>query len=66
MRNVHNLNTDQQLSLYGLYKQGTLGDCNIPEPSFYEQEAKYKFKAWNKMKGLTKTQAQEIYIQAAY
>ena len=65
MRAVKNLTTDQQLAIYGLYKQATIGDCNINEPAFYDQEGKYKYKAWMKMKGLSKTEAQEIYIQAA-
>lgn len=55
MRAVKNLTTDQQLAIYGLYKQATIGDCNINEPAFYDQEGKYKYKAWMKMKGLSKT-----------
>ena len=29
---VKTLNQDQQLLLYGLYKQGTVGDVNTPQP----------------------------------
>ena len=65
MKTVKGLSTEQQLGLYGIYKQATVGDCNIKEPSFYDQEGKYKFKAWSKMKGLGSTEAKQIYIQVA-
>jgi diazepam-binding inhibitor (GABA receptor modulating acyl-CoA-binding protein) len=48
--------------LYGLYKQATVGDNNDAEPSFYQLEAKAKWKAWNTRKGLSKQEAENQYV----
>ncbi|KAL8270056.1 hypothetical protein Esti_006006 [Eimeria stiedai] len=52
-------NTAQKLRFYGLYKQATEGDNSAAEPSFYQLEAKQKWKAWNELKGMSKEAAQE-------
>jgi diazepam-binding inhibitor (GABA receptor modulating acyl-CoA-binding protein) len=57
--------TDEKLQLYGLYKQVTVGDCNISEPWAVQIEAKQKYNAWNKNKGMFKTSAIEKYILLA-
>ena len=40
------------LKLYGLYKQGSLGDNDQPRPGFSDIVARAKWDAWNGLKGL--------------
>lgn len=54
-----------KLELYGLYKQSTIGDCNLVSPAFYEFQAKAKFDAWSRLKGLGQLEAQKMYIDKA-
>ncbi|CDJ43668.1 acyl-CoA-binding protein, putative [Eimeria tenella] len=56
--------TAQKLRFYGLYKQATVGDNETPEPSFYQIEAKQKWKAWAELKGMDKATAQAEYVKA--
>ena len=53
---------EELLKLYSLFKQGTIGDCNTPQPGFFEFVNKAKWNAWNAHKGKTKEQAMEEYI----
>ncbi|KAL8432834.1 hypothetical protein ACSSS7_004334 [Eimeria intestinalis] len=55
--------TAQKLRFYGLYKQATEGDNSSAEPSFYQLEAKQKWKAWDELKGMSKETAQEEYVK---
>ena len=58
------LDNDTLLELYGYYKQGLEGDCNIEEPGFFDFRAKAKYNAWNAHKGkLTKEKAMKYYIK---
>ena len=57
--------TDEKLQLYGLYKQVTVGNCNISEPWAIQFEAKQKYNAWNKNKNMLKSNAIEKYILIA-
>ena len=43
-------NTDK-LYLYGLFKQGQEGDCNIPKPSMFDPFGRAKWQAWSRMSG---------------
>ena len=54
-------NTDL-LILYGLYKQATEGDCNIPQPWAVQLEARAKWEAWNKNKNMMRMNAMRNYI----
>lgn len=54
--------TAQKLRFYALYKQATVGDNETPEPSFYQLEAKQKWKAWSEVKGMQKEKAEEEYV----
>lgn len=54
---------EQKLRFYGLYKQATVGDNTTPEPSFYQLEAKHKWKAWENLKGMTQQAAKEAYVK---
>lgn len=54
---------DKLLDLYANYKQGTVGDINIPQPSFIMFKEISKWNAWNSLKGIKKIQAQVNYIK---
>jgi len=47
----NNMTQDQQLQFYGLYKQGLLGDVNIPKPSMLDMTACAKWNAWKALEG---------------
>lgn len=51
------------LKLYGLYKQVTVGNCNIPQPWIVQIEAKAKWDAWNTHFNKSKQIAETEYIQ---
>lgn len=54
---------DILLQLYSLFKQGTDGDINIEPPTnMFDIVNKAKYDAWNKLKGTSKEQAQQAYI----
>ena len=55
---------DVLLQLYSLYKQGTEGD-NTGEPPAnpFDFVTKAKYQAWEELKGKSKEQAMEEYIQ---
>jgi diazepam-binding inhibitor (GABA receptor modulating acyl-CoA-binding protein) len=56
------LSNEKKLEFYKYYKQATVGDCNIsiPWPIYFEETAKWK--AWSEVKGLTKEEAMQEYI----
>ncbi|KAL6939887.1 acyl-CoA-binding protein (ACBP)/diazepam binding inhibitor (DBI)/endozepine (EP) [Hanseniaspora osmophila] len=54
---------DDLLKLYSYYKQATVGDNNKTErPGIFNLKDRYKWDAWEKLKGMTKEQAEEEYI----
>ncbi len=54
---------DVLLQLYSLYKQATEGDTAETGPSNpFDFVAKFKHEAWAKLKGLTKENAMQQYI----
>eukprot|EP00532_Pseudo-nitzschia_australis_P008647 CAMPEP_0168177672 /NCGR_PEP_ID=MMETSP0139_2-20121125/8607_1 /TAXON_ID=44445 /ORGANISM="Pseudo-nitzschia australis, Strain 10249 10 AB" /LENGTH=418 /DNA_ID=CAMNT_0008096795 /DNA_START=82 /DNA_END=1338 /DNA_ORIENTATION=+ len=57
-----------QLDYYGLYKQGTLGDCSEyqsePPPS-YDLVASAKYQAWVRLGGMDRMTAMQNYIEKA-
>lgn len=58
-----NFDNDTKLSLYGYYKQGTIGDCNIDCPTFWQVKEKAKWDAWEQHKGIKKKHAMKKYIK---
>jgi diazepam-binding inhibitor (GABA receptor modulating acyl-CoA-binding protein) len=57
-------NNNELLSLYGLYKQATVGDINISKPGLLGGiEANSKWNAWEKHKGLSNYQAEVDYVK---
>ena len=43
VKNAKNLVQEQQLIFYGLYKQYTVGDVNIPKPGMFDLVGKKKW-----------------------
>ena len=51
------------LKLYSLFKQATEGDVNIEKPSnMFDFKGIAKFNAWDELKGLSKEEAMQKYI----
>lgn len=51
------------LKLYSLFKQGTEGDNSEGGPAnMFDFVAKFKYEAWAKLKGLSKEDAMQQYI----
>ena len=50
------------LRLYALFKQGSVGDVSGDKPSMTDMVGFAKWSAWNKLKGQTKEQAQQAYV----
>lgn len=55
-------NNDELSTLYGLYKQATLGDNNTPKPSFINIKDSTKWNSWNAVRGLSKYDSEVKYI----
>ena len=50
------------LSIYALYKQGTVGDNTEKKPSFSDMVGRAKWDAWSKLKGTELDAAKQQYI----
>lgn len=53
----------QKLRAYALYKQSTIGDCNIEKPSLFNPVEKAKYDAWKQLQGTSKEEAMKTYVQ---
>ncbi|EKX48443.1 hypothetical protein GUITHDRAFT_68636, partial [Guillardia theta CCMP2712] len=56
---------EQQLRLYALYKQATVGKCDAPKPGFLDFVGKAKWSAWKELEGMTQEEAEEEYVRTA-
>ena len=56
------LSDEDKLFLYKYYKQATIGDINIEEPSFFNFVARQKYNAWKSIEGETKNSSMIYYI----
>ncbi|CAK5268329.1 unnamed protein product [Mycena citricolor] len=54
--------TDDQLYFYANFKQGTIGDVDIPRPGMLDFTGKAKWDAWNAIKGTSTEQAHTNYV----
>jgi diazepam-binding inhibitor (GABA receptor modulating acyl-CoA-binding protein) len=54
---------DVLLQLYGLYKQGSEGDCEGKRPGFTDMVGRAKFDAWAALKGSSKNDAMKKYVE---
>ncbi|KAJ3027936.1 UNVERIFIED_CONTAM: Acyl-CoA-binding domain-containing protein 1 [Siphonaria sp. JEL0065] len=59
----YNPSNDELLTLYGYFKQGTVGDNATERPGLFDLQGKAKWDAWTKNKGLSKEEAQAKYIE---
>ncbi len=50
------------LKLYALYKQGSVGDVDTKRPGFTDMVERAKWDAWNGLKGQSKDEAMQGYI----
>ncbi|VDN19955.1 unnamed protein product [Gongylonema pulchrum] len=57
------ISINQKLRLYSLFKQGTVGKCNIPCPPFWSAVERLKWYAWNSLGSMERHLAREIYTQ---
>jgi acyl-CoA-binding protein len=53
---------EELLQLYALYKQGSEGDVSGDRPGGFDFKAIAKFDAWEELKGKSKDQAKQEYI----
>ncbi|KAG0249786.1 hypothetical protein BG011_008934, partial [Mortierella polycephala] len=53
---------EEQLLLYGAYKQATSGDVKGLKPTFFDISARSKWQAWANMRGKTQDQAKDVYV----
>lgn len=56
------ITNDEKLSLYGLFKQATVGDNTTGQPWAVQLEARAKWDAWTANKGKSKEAAEAEYI----
>jgi diazepam-binding inhibitor (GABA receptor modulating acyl-CoA-binding protein) len=54
---------DEKLAIYGLYKQSTVGDVNIPQPYFFDVAGRAKWDVWNTHKGKSTDIAKSGYVE---
>ena len=50
------------LKIYGLYKQGTVGDNTEKKPGFGDMVGRAKWDAWSEMKGTSANDAMKKYV----
>lgn len=50
------------LKIYALYKQGSLGDNTEKKPGFGDMVGRAKWDAWNGLKGTSKDDAMQQYV----
>ena len=62
---VDKLGKDDKLKLYSLGKQGMEGDNVAPKPGMLAIKEKYKWEAWNKLKGMDQQVARNQFTQYA-
>ncbi|CAB51338.1 putative acyl-CoA-binding protein [Schizosaccharomyces pombe] len=55
-------NSDELLKLYALFKQATVGDNNTEKPGLLDLKGKFKWNAWEELKGKSKEDAASEYI----
>ena len=56
------LSNEQKLQMYALYKQATEGDVSGKKPGMMDFVARAKYSAWEELKGQSKDQAMQKYI----
>uniref|UniRef100_A0AAG5DTI9 Acyl-CoA-binding domain-containing protein 6 n=1 Tax=Anopheles atroparvus TaxID=41427 RepID=A0AAG5DTI9_ANOAO len=62
-QNTNLFEQQQLLQFYGLYKQATVGPCNIPKPGIFNVQARAKWFAWSGLKEQNQESAKKSYVQ---
>lgn len=60
---VNKLDSKALLKFYGLYKQATVGRCNVSKPGIFNMQGRAKWSAWNDLGEMTKEVAMETYVR---
>ena len=53
---------DTLLKLYALFKQGSEGDVQGPQPGFFDFVGTAKYEAWAQLRGVERDEARRRYI----
>lgn len=53
---------DDLLDIYGFYKQGLVGDCNVQKPGIFQMTSRAKWSAWDKLRGMSNDEAMQKYV----
>ncbi|CAD2220377.1 acyl-CoA binding protein [Angomonas deanei] len=59
---ANNASNEVKLKFYGLFKQATVGDVNIPKPWLMDQVGRAKWDSWDKLKGMNTVDAKRMYV----
>lgn len=62
VRDVSDIDTNTILLLYSLFKQATIGACNIPKPGIFSFTARQKWEAWSALGSTSSMDAKIRYI----
>lgn len=65
VQGLRSLSNDVMLTLYGLYKQATVGDVQGSRPGSFNIRGRAKFDAWSDLEGMTPEEARTEYISLA-
>ena len=57
------LSPNELLRFYALYKQATVGPCDIPKPNWYQMQARQKWEAWKNLDDMSRDAAMNNYIE---
>ncbi|CAG0919835.1 unnamed protein product [Notodromas monacha] len=64
VKNLDKRPSDDDLkTIYGLFKQATVGDCNTSKPGLLDFKGKAKWESWNALKGLSAEEAMTKYVE---
>lgn len=59
---IGKLDQNKLLEFYGLYKQATVGKCNIEKPGIFNVQARAKWTVWNNLGSMTREAAMLAYV----
>lgn len=62
VKQLTSVSTDQQLQLYGLFKQATVGDVVGARPGMLDMRGRAKYDAWAARKGVSQPAARQAYV----
>tara|TARA_R110002072_G_scaffold35534_1_gene105072 strand:+ start:182 stop:442 length:261 start_codon:yes stop_codon:yes gene_type:complete len=53
---------EEFLSLYGLFKQASVGDNKTSKPGMFDMKGQFKWKAWKDKSGISQDDAADAYV----